>query len=90
MSDTTYTLKEVVEHFLKDMKGDLKEIKMQTIKTNGRVNSLEKSRVQVWTAISILTLLGAGIISLAIMAIDSKIDKGIRGVLAEYDIKMQK
>lgn len=79
--ENNYTIKEVMEQNFGEMRTHLTEIKAQTIKTNGRVNSLEKSRVQVWTAIGILTCLGGIIITLAIMAIDTKISKGIETAL---------
>ncbi len=80
----------------------LDDIKTQTIKTNGRVNSLEGSRIQIWTAISMLLFLGGTIIYLSIMAIDSKLDKKGAEIQAnvshavvqqledKYDIKIQK
>lgn len=75
-----YTVREL-DHYFNDMREDLKEIKAQTYKTNGRVTSLEKSRTQIWTAISVGILVIGTIISLAIMAIDSKIEKGIQTAL---------
>ena len=67
----------------------LDEIKVQTTKTNGRVNSLETTRVQVWTAITILLFLGGVIITLSLMAIDTKIKDGIQQALAESVSKVQ-
>lgn len=72
-----------MESGFKEMREHLTEIKTQTIKTNGRVNSLEKSRVQVWTAIGVLTTLGGVIIYLSVMAIDTKIARGIETALQE-------
>ncbi len=73
----SYSLKEVVENNFKEMREHLQDIKIQTTKTNGRVNSLENSRVQVWAAIGVLLLCGGSIIYLSIMAIDNKIQRGI-------------
>lgn len=83
MSENNYTIKEVVEHYLKDMKEDLKEIKTQTQKTNGRVNSLESTRSWMWGAIAVLTILGGTIITLSVMAIDNKIEAGIQQALLD-------
>lgn len=95
MSDN-YSIKEFIEHFMKDFDKKLdtihdttKEIKVQTTKTNGRVNSLEKTRVQMWTAITILLLLGGTIITLAIVAIDSKIQKAIETALLDNVEKIE-
>lgn len=85
----SYTMKEVVEHYLKDMKEDLKEIKIQTIKTNGRVTSLEHTRSWIWGAIAVLTILGGTIIALAIMAIDNKIEHGIQQALLNNVSKIE-
>jgi hypothetical protein len=89
MSDNSYTMKEVVEHYLKDMKSDIKEIKEQTTKTNGRVTSLEHTRSWMWGAIAVLTLLGSTIITLTVMAIDSKIEKGIQQALLNNVSKIE-
>lgn len=81
MADDSYTIKEVMELNFNELKQHLIDIKTQTTKTNGRVNSLEKSRVQVWTAIGVLTMLGGAIIYLSVMAIDNKIQRGIETAL---------
>ena len=81
--ENSYTIKEVMESGFKEMREHLTEIKTQTTKTNGRVNSLEKSRIQVWTAIGVLTTLGGVIIYLSVMAIDTKIQRGIQTALQE-------
>ena len=77
MSDEVYTIKETLAHYFDEMKSDIKEIKEQTQKTNGRVTSLESDRSKVWGAIGMLTILGGVIITLSIMAIDSKIKNAI-------------
>lgn len=48
MTDDTYSIKEFIGHYMEDMKGqiseihtDVKEIKLQTQKTNGRVTAIE-------------------------------------------------
>lgn len=59
------------EEFKEDMKSIFKDKEI-------RLNTLEKGKIQIWTAISILLLLGGGIITLSIMAIDNKIEKGFQ------------
>ena len=81
MPTDNYSLKEVMESNFSEMRTHLTEIKAQTIRTNGRVISLEKSRIQIWTAISILLVLGGSIIGLSVMAIDTKIENGIARAL---------
>lgn len=82
-----YSIKEIIEGKFNEVHEHLNKIEVQTTKTNGRVSSLEKSRVQVWTAIAVLLVLGSGIIGLAVSAIDSKIDRGIQ---AAFDNKFSK
>lgn len=82
-NEDNYSIKEVLESKFAEMGQHLTEIKAQTIKTNGRVNSLEKSRVQVWTAISVLLVVGGAVATLAIMAIDTKIANGIAQALQD-------
>lgn len=52
-----------------------------------RVSSLEKGKIQIWTAISVLLLLGGAIITLSIKAIDSKIEKGFQSPEVQKIIK---
>lgn len=59
------------DEFKEDMKSIFKDKEI-------RLNTLEKGKIQIWTAISILLLLGGGIITLSIMAIDNKIEKGFQ------------
>lgn len=83
----SYTIKEVVEDNFDEMRGHLKEIKEQTTKTNGRVQSLELSRAWIWGAMAVLTLLGGAIITLSILAIDNRIKDAVKQTLSEYEIK---
>ncbi len=67
----------------------LDRIETQTTKTNGRVSSLERSRVQFWTAISLLLFFGGAIITLSVMAINTKIKDGIsEAILKSLDNKV--
>jgi len=54
------------------------EIKTILADKDLRVTSLEKGKIQIWTAISMLLVFGSVIITLSIMAIDSKIEKGFK------------
>jgi hypothetical protein len=104
---TLEIIKDIKEH-LQEQKDDIKEIKkdtkdtlVQAIKTNGRVNALEKvnaenqptissykkDKVRVVTAGAIIFALGATIIGLSILAIDSKIERGVEKALSKYDIE---
>lgn len=84
-----YTKREI-DHWFKDLfnrldKQDvvLSDIKGQTIKTNGRVTSLEGTRIQMWTAISVLLILGGTIITLAINSINYKIERAVSKALTD-------
>lgn len=76
-------LSDKLEEHHEDVMRELTEIKGQTIKTNGRVNSLELSRSYIWGAMAVLVILGGTIITLAVNAIDQKIEDGIRKGIAE-------
>lgn len=81
--ENNYSIKEVIEQRFNEMGTHLIDIKTQTTKTNGRVNSLETSRTQLWTSISVLLFLGGTILTLAIMAIDNKVEKSIKNYSPE-------
>jgi len=72
--------------FHSSTKETLSRIECQTTKTNGKVKSLEASRIQIWTAISIAVVFMGTIITLSISAIDAKIEKGITEALEAYEI----
>lgn len=76
-------LSDKLEEHHEDVMRELTEIKGQTIKTNGRVNSLELSRSYIWGAMAVLVILGGTIITLAVKAIDQKIEDGVRKGIAE-------
>ncbi len=87
MTEENYTIKEMISEFRDDVTRSLTRIETQTIKTNGRVTSLEKTRTQVWTSITILLFLGSTIIYLSIRAIDTKIKDGISQALSTYEVE---
>jgi len=80
---------------IKEIKKDTKDTLVQAIKTNGRVNALEidnketqktlssykKDRIRVITFGALIFFFGATIIGLAVLALDSKIEKGIQQAL---------
>lgn len=84
--EMVYTVKEIMKERFDEMGDHLKEIKIQTTQTNGRVSSLENHKAYLWGAYAALVLLGGVIISFAIMAINSKISEGITKALSEYEI----
>ena len=89
MPEDSYSIKETLAHYFDEMKEDIKEIKVQTTKTNGRVSSLESSRDRLWGGMALLTLLGGAIITLSVMAIDTKIEKAITTALEERINKIE-
>lgn len=52
-----------------------------------RINTLEKGKIQIWTAISVLLLFGGAIITLSIMAIDSKVKEANRESISSPEFK---
>lgn len=83
--DNSYSIKEFIEEKFTDVNDTLQRIESQTLKTNGRVTSLEKTRTQVWTAILVLIFIGGTVIGLAVMAINDKIKDGITNALSVYE-----
>ena len=60
------------------------------IEGNGDIISTYKvDKARMWTAISVLTILGGTIITLTVMAINSKIKEGINEALAQYNIEIK-
>lgn len=88
--DESYTIKEYIGEKFDEVNVHLSEIKIQTTKTNGRVGSLEKSRTQLWTAVTIIIFMGSAFITLATYALDTKIEKGVKSVLSEYEVQIKK
>ena len=89
MDNNTYSIKEIMEQRFDEMAEHLKEIKVQTKLTNGRVSSLEKSRIQIWTSIAILLVVGGVIITLSVMAIDHKVQEAVETALNKRVEKVQ-
>lgn len=104
---TLEILKDLKVH-LQEQKEDIKEIKkdtkdtlVQAIKTNGRVNALEKineetqatissykkDRIRVITFGALIFFFGATIIGLSVYAIDSKIKEGNRTAISSPEFQ---
>lgn len=47
---------ELISHILKDIQNDVKEIKIQTTKTNGRVSALENWKGYITGGISVIVI----------------------------------
>ena len=54
------------------------------------VDNYKTDKAKLWTGFFLLTILGGTIITLSVMAIDNKIEKGIRTALANYNIEVTK
>lgn len=52
--------------------------------------SYKVDKTRLWASIAVLTFLGGTIITLSIMAINSKIKDGIDSALSQYDIEIKK
>lgn len=88
--DDSYSIKEFIAHSMEEMKetiseihADVKEIKVQTQKTNGRVSKLEFWRsVIIW---------GFGVMMAMLipitMIIKVQIEKAVEDVLATYNLE---
>jgi len=88
MSEDYFSMKEMLQKYFDEakdhrleMRNDIKEIKLQTQETVGKVHGLENTRTQLWTAITVLIFLGGAIITLSVMAIDAKIKEAIATTL---------
>ena len=53
------------------------------------VDSYKTDKAKLWTGFFFLTILGGTIITLSVMAIDNKIEKGIRTALSAYNIEVR-
>lgn len=51
--------------------------------------SYRTDKVKIWTAISVMLLLGGSIITLTVMAINSKIKEGISDALSQYEVELK-
>lgn len=67
-----------------------KMIENTTAIANETLSSYKVDKVRLWTAITVMLFVGGAIITLSIMAIDSKIQTGISDALSTYDIELQK
>ncbi len=56
------------------------------IENNNETLSMYKiDKAKLWTAVAVVVFLGGAIITLSIMAIDTKIENGIANALAEFE-----
>lgn len=53
------------------------------------VETYKSDKAKLWTGFFLVTILGGTIVTLSVLAIDNKIDKGIRTALASYDIEVK-
>lgn len=67
-SDNSYSIKEFISHAMEDIQekiddihSDVKDIKEQTTKTNGRVSKLEQHKAWLWGAMAALIFVGGTI-----------------------------
>lgn len=68
---------------LEDWSNDTKTILENTL------GDYKINKGRVWLAFTLLTILGGTIIGLSIIAIDSKIEKGVEQALSKYEIEYQ-
>jgi hypothetical protein len=47
------------------------------------------NKTRLWTSVAVMLFLGGAIITLAIMAIDAKIQDGLHRALSEYEVQIQ-
>jgi chromosome segregation ATPase len=64
-----------------------KVIENTTRIANETYTNYKNDKTRIWAVIGVLLFLGGTIITLAIMAIDSKIDRKIDFILSEYEIE---
>lgn len=81
--ETTYTIKEIMEKQFKEVHNHLDTIELNLKEQGERTSSLERSRVQIWTAISVTVIFVGTIVTLTINAINSKIENGIAKALQD-------
>lgn len=74
---------------IEDWSNEARKIIESTAKT---VNEIDKNyktdKTRIWTGMAVLLFLGGAIISLSVMAINSKIKDGITDALAGYNIEI--
>lgn len=89
MAEGQYSTREL-EHYFGDIRKDIKEIKEQTIKTNGRVNKLENWR---WLLTGGMLIISMMVIPLLVYifnsVVNSPIDK-LTKILSNYEVTVEK
>ena len=102
MRDTVNELKGDVKDIRSDVRNiveSVDKILIQTTKTNGRVTALEAltsevknyatDKARLWGGVAVLMVVGGAVITLSIMAINSKIKEGINEALSAYNIEVK-
>ena len=95
--NSSYSVKEFLSHALEDIDkkisevhSDIKDIKIQTTKTNGRVSRLENHRSYLWGAFAALIFVSGALMFLTKFWLENSAKKwateAINDVLAEYEI----
>jgi hypothetical protein len=72
--ETSYSIKEMLSHIHEDLSDRLNKIDEKQAVANGRTAKLENAKIQIWTAISVLLIIGGTMITLVINAVNTKID----------------
>lgn len=79
-----------LDHYFKDIRETLGEIKEQTVKTNGRVSRLENWR---WLLMGGMSIITAMVIPLIVYIWNgnnsSAIEKGIEKALSAYEVQIE-
>jgi uncharacterized membrane protein YhaH (DUF805 family) len=87
--DGHYTTREL-DHYFKDIRDTLEEIKVQTLKTNGRVGRLENWRWLLTGGMAMITMM---VIPLIVYIWNtqnsSAIEKGIEKALSAYELTVE-
>lgn len=87
----TYTDREI-EEWRKDVAGSLERIETQTIRTNGRVTSLEKGKYITIGAVGVLTSIVVPILAWALWVlvnIQGQVQEAVHTAISTYDVTVR-
>lgn len=91
MPDTQRYTQRELDHYFSELKEDVRIIKEQTLRTNGRVNKLENWRWLLTGGMTIITML---VIPLIVYIWNtqnsSSIEAGIQKALSAYELSVEK